>query len=757
VILAALAAFSLAAAPSPAPPGGTGPVRVEAGTVIYDGMTRRYRIEDGVVLRRGLVVLRARTAELDPATGEVNAAGGVLLTDATRVVAAEWVRGVLDGPFQAEGVVAFLKGSRVDLSAATDLEAARSAGANRLSLTARGLEGGSDGRLRLTGARLTLCDCGPGVEPSWSFRAGAADVIPGRRAILSWPVLHVRAPFTNRSIPVFALPWLYVPLGDRQSGLLLPELEQTRATGFLPVLPLFVTLGRSADLTLTPGWAFGPPGGAGELTGAVRGPMARLELRWAPAAGAEGRAEILWVRDAISEPGGASGNRFGLDLQHRQGSVDGLALAADLALDEDGVLHRDLSASSQAREETYQRSSLLAARRLGPVLAEAGTTYLQPLQPAGASGKYGIAGGEVDLADPLAWLSATLPAAAVGPWLATGRAGVARLSPLHGGADLAGRPEVTRLDARLQLEAPFLIAGGLALSPFVRGAALGYTGAGLDASAVAWGLVGATASSEVSRSFGSIRHAVGARAEWRLGTRALGDVSAFPAYDALDRVDPGGGDRILGAAPPGRFHQLRLSLDTRLARAGATLARLGVGRDLDLESGRSADAFVAGALSLGPANAEVSARFPGLDRYGELAARLELGAPRGTRLFARYVSLRGTGSDLQTAGLDVLFDPHAPRVEVSRAGIGAQLSLGPALLGYEAEFPGRAGVDTQRCGADRPLGAFEVKRHVGSFVWDSPCRCFRVAVRVTVDACGHVDGVRGQLEIVRAGERPTVR
>jgi LPS-assembly protein len=766
VILAALAAASLAAA-SPAPPaGGTGAVLVEAGTVVYDGTTRRYRIEDGVVLRRGAVVLRAATAELDPATGEVTAAGGVLLTDATRVVAAEVLRAVLGGSFEAEEVVAFLKAGPVDLSGAAELEAARAAGSNRLSLSARSIRGGTDARLKVSGARLTLCDCGPGVVPTWSFHASEADVIPGDRAILSWPVLHVRAPFTNRSVPVFALPWLYVPLGDRQTGLLLPELEQTSATGFMPVLPLFVTLGRSADLTLTPGWAFGRSRSAGDAEAAVRGPLSRLELRWAPAPDAEGRAELLWVHDADDEPLGAAGHRFGLSLRHRQGSEDGLALAADLSLTTDGVLHRDLTADAFERKARYRRSSLLAAHRAGPALLELGSAYLQPLQPGGASGPYGLAGVNLPLAHPLAWVSATLPATPLGPLLASARAGLARFAPVRGWEDLSGRPEVTRLDARLQLAAPFILASAVALSPFVRGAALAYPGAegadGQGRPAAAWAVAGASASSEVSRAYGAVRHAIGARAEWRLGTPTAGSPPASAAYDLFDRTAAEGtAGALLDAAPPGRFHQLRLSLVTRLTRGGSSLARLEAGQDLDLAAGRASDAFVRGALALGLVRAELLTRFPGpgaerrpaggdgfLDAFSELAASLSVGELHGTEVHATLLSMGTWASGSQLAGLDVLFDPRAVELgPSSRASVGAHLALGPALLGYDVWFPGRASVID-----GRSYGALEALQQAASLSWDSPCRCLRASVRVQLDASGRVSGLKGEIQIARPGE-----
>ena len=287
---------------------------MEAGSVSYEPGTGRYLLEGGAVLRRGAVVLRARTARYDPATSEVVATGDVLLTDATRAVAADGVTAVLGGPFEAKDVVAFLKDGPVALGETESIDAARRVGRNRLSLSGRSMRGDRSGRLKLSGARLTLCDCGPGHAPSWEIRAGEADVIPGKRATLSWPVLYVtpRFLFVDRPVPVLALPWLYVPLGDRQTGLLLPEIASTGATGFAVALPLFVTLGRSADLTLTPGYAFGRSrSDVAKGKPAVRGPdrAARGTL------GAGGRCSGTRRADVAPRPRRRAGRRVGEPLR----------------------------------------------------------------------------------------------------------------------------------------------------------------------------------------------------------------------------------------------------------------------------------------------------------------------------------------------------------------------------------------------------------------------------------------------------------
>ena len=42
-------------------------------------------------------------------------------------------------------------------------------------------------------------------------------------------------------------------------------------------------------------------------------------------------------------------------------------------------------------------------------------------------------------------------------------------------------------------------------------------------------------------------------------------------------------------------------------------------------------------------------------------------------------------------------------------------------------------------GATRELGALHVQQHAASFLWDSPCRCFRLSARVKLNDCDGFD------------------
>ncbi len=758
-LLTALAAAGLiarAAAAVPAvPPGMAGDVQVSADRLTYEGASGRVLLEGNAIVRRGAVVVRARSISWDPTTDEVRASGGVLLTDPTRVLSADAVRAVIGGEIEAEGVLAFVKDRPVDLSGLrTAAEAART-GRNRLTFSGERLHGTAEGRIRLTGARVTLCDCPGGAPPSWEVTAREADIIPGKRAILRGSVLRItpRFLFVERTVPVLPLPWLYLPLGERQSGILLPFVGSTGASGFSVAEPLYLTLGRSADATLTPEYAFGRKR-ADVAAGnpAVRGPGARLELRWAPAEAAEGRVELAWLHDLDAEPGGESGDRWALSGVHGQRLGERTALAAALRLAGDPVWVRDSTPDQLGQSVPYRRSDLLVSHRRDAVVVEAFASYDQPLLPAGeiTGVRYGLLGADVGVASRWGSAAAALVPIPAGPLRLSARAGAARFGPAAGGLDAVGRPAATRADARAEIEAPILLGTVLSVSPFVRGAALGYAfDDARDPAASAWGVAGATVATEISRRFGRLRHAIAPRLEWRAGTRAEGDVIPFPAYDALDRSTAG-----IVPTGIGSFQQLRAAIETRLDAEGTELLRAEMGQDMDLSAGRLAETFAVLAAAAGPVRADAraslfadgrsgptpAARIPSrLDRLSELSASVSVQDRRGDSVRAGFFSIAPGGSGRLVVGMDPLFDLRpAARAEAGGASAGLSAALGNAKLGYDATFFGRA-TNADPChpgeGARRFEGV-ELRQQTGSLSWESSCHCFRILVHAGLNYCG---------------------
>jgi LPS-assembly protein len=602
-LLSLLAAGLLAQPGAAAParsslPGPSGAVETEAGTVSYDAARDRYWLEGGVLVRRGALTLRARAASYDPKTGEIEAVGGVLLTGPGRAVSAESLHLVLDGPYQAREVAAFFKGAPLDLSGSTTPGEAERSGRNRLTVLADRAEGLGE-RFTAEGARLTLCDCLDG-PPSWEIRAGKADIIPGDRAVLSWPVLYLTPRFLliDKPIPVLPLPWLYLPLSSRQTGFVIPSVGRSEVAGWALSLPLFVTLGRSYDATVTFDDAFGPggvstaPGTAIPASGrAVAGLGGSLELRWAPLQGTEGQAKIYALHDRYRYPGGPSdGWRIAATLSHGQRISDGAYLHADAALVNDPLYRQDFAGDLLLRSPEYLRSSLALEQRFADVLVELDAAYLQQIGTVGQTSfasalgqtpvpvpvvPFGLFGGSVPSFHRMPALSATLlPVRLLGPLLLSGGAGLARFAPLEGITDRsvngvgpgergwtgpAGIPGDTwtpgqrlaasRIAARAELRAPVTLAGALSVEPWLRGRAAGYAFAdsARPAQLDGWGVAGVTLSTRLSRAYGAgegrRRHDIEPRVEWRAGSGLAGPALPAYAYDEQDQAP------VLGGAP----------------------------------------------------------------------------------------------------------------------------------------------------------------------------------------------------------------
>jgi LPS-assembly protein len=205
-----------------------------------------------------------------------------------------------------------------------------------------------------------------------------------------------------RSVPVFALPWLYLPLAERRSGLLIPSPRTNSLNGFSLEQPIFLTLGRSYDITFTPGYYTGGgdeahkvwdetrPEGPGEVEireprfNGVKGPRLLTEFRYTPSETMRGRATLGLLHDSrpridprtyqffrqrvdgrqiaarVDEPRGLRGEA---SWQHTQELGDGWYDRVDASFVSDGNYTRDLTADIIAQAFQYLRSTGTVYRR----------------------------------------------------------------------------------------------------------------------------------------------------------------------------------------------------------------------------------------------------------------------------------------------------------------------------------------------------------------------------------------------------------
>jgi LPS-assembly protein len=232
---------------------------------------------------------------------------------------------------------------------------------------------------------FTTCACPDGCRPMLSFTARSIAVTPGETASLTSPV------FRLFSVPVFWLPWISIPLSDRKTGVLFPVANFAGPAGFDIGLPFYVTLGRSADMTLTPHYSFGTNnadnGGVGENSLASRGPGGDFELRWRPSDDAIGQLRVSYLYDtSLRFPSPSTetrGSRGAVTLLHRQELFGGnAAVGLDLVADARYLI--DTAVALPRRNQNYLRSVAGYSVGLGRTGLSFETAYLQNLNPASA-------------------------------------------------------------------------------------------------------------------------------------------------------------------------------------------------------------------------------------------------------------------------------------------------------------------------------------------------------------------------------------
>jgi LPS-assembly protein len=192
-------------------------------------------------------------------------------------------------------------------------------------ITAEKIEKIGEKKLRLSKAKVTTCTQ---PLPYWTFAVSSATVTLERYARM-WNV-RLRA----LRAPVVYLPYLVWPVKkDRAAGLLMPELSTTYERGQVFTLPLFIPLGRSADLTLIPRYF----SDAGLMTG--------FEARFIPNYRGSGVIGGFYINDEV-----ASEKRYRFDYRQTQDFRNGFRMVADVGLVSDSEYYtdfeRDLTSAS---------------------------------------------------------------------------------------------------------------------------------------------------------------------------------------------------------------------------------------------------------------------------------------------------------------------------------------------------------------------------------------------------------------------------
>jgi LPS-assembly protein len=389
---AAIAAVVLCAASLPARPqarsGAAGPeseVELTADRIVYDWEDRKLVLEGHVVATRGPALLRAPRGSLDRRTGILRLEGGVLAVQGRQVLVAEAAVVDLESrSVDLKDATVFLKDRTAPPpQLLTDRAAVRAAGKNALVLTGKRIRRLPSGTLVAEDVTMTPCDCAG--DPDFELASPEVEVTDDR-ARLSSPRLRLLGASLPLLVPVS------LPITERQSGLLFPPFQYTAITGFGTEVPLFLTLGRSYDLTVAPGYFSGSGGDTGPVPGtrAVVGPRLGLQFRYAPVERTGGQLDLDLVRDAKARdsPGGATAGevpsspgrgydsvRGVLRFRHRT-EAPGLVAAAEGSLATDNMFLQDTEIRELDRFLDALRTDAGIARTQGPVAAGVDTTLL---------------------------------------------------------------------------------------------------------------------------------------------------------------------------------------------------------------------------------------------------------------------------------------------------------------------------------------------------------------------------------------------
>jgi LPS-assembly protein len=556
------------------------------------------------------------------------------------------------------------------LLAAKTQDAVRSVGSTTMSMTAGHLKRDDKGDWVVEQLSITPCEC-DFDKPSWHIGTSKTTVdMQADRASMLFPTIYVH------DVPVFWFPWLSMPLSDRQSGLLVPVPTVTALSGFGVQVPVYLTLGRSADLTLTPSYY----AGNWASTYGIAGPRLLTEFRYAPSVGTSGRATLGLIYDVRPQrsptdptvtPDGtpitaaAKLPRRGLRAdglwQHTQSLGHGWYDRVNGAFLSDGYYNRDFVADVLAREAGYLRSTATLFHRGDDHFVGADAIVRQDLSTG-----YSIFDrrGTVNPFDRLPGLTLAVPTKTlVGPLAFSLRAEGVRLAPTYAQTDGPYDPQTgfrvfqpgfrearDRLDVMPRLELAGALGGVLGASAFAAWRQDVWVGElSHDGYQRGYGLFGARLDTELGRTFGSgVRHTIAPSLEVRAVPGVIGAAPPQP-YDEIDLAVPDALPHVQALA------MVRQRLMTKEGGASREWLRLDVGQGAELYNPRLGESFARVSTSFWLARAAATVRVdPMLARLTRISALAAVDDNKGTGAYISYENLLDDGTDRARQPMDLL-------------------------------------------------------------------------------------------------------
>jgi len=769
----ALALIAAGQVPGPPPPAEESQTAVTSDKLDIDERTGKWHLTDKVLLNTGAIEIRTDEMWFDPAEQRAIGRGHVILFQENIVAFADEMDVKLTtGEADLVGGTVLQKRnvSAQALRQAKTREQLEKLGQTTMSVTGRHVRRLGPDHYSVDGIAFTPCDCDP-VKPSWRIKSLHADVMPGERALLTLPVIYIRG------VPLLAFPWLYLPMADRRSGLLIPRWGSARGSFFLEQ-PVFITLGRSYDATISPGYYFGGSDAVG-----VKGPRLQTEFEYAPSVRTKGRATLDLIYDLAPRvaqdltpiPGTQWGLRGSGKLLHEQDLGGGFFDRVDASFVSDGLYAQSLSADLITRETPYTESTAALYRRTAGSYAGFDLGIRQDLRfgygffdTARTAEEFPTHGPnplqrlpEFILDVPESRLSRLLFGSfrveygRLAPLV--GRIGVDPLfapsNPLAIAAPQPGAGYVReqleardRIDFRPRVSLPLDFGRFARLTPYAWYREDLYVGEFTGTTSHrGYPVGGALLETELSRAFptqtGSWRHSLTPSVEIRYVPTVFGRIGTV--YDEIDRAVPADGF-LEGVA------QLSQKLVQSEAAGVRRFIRLDVGQGFDLKAGQAADAFARITGVILPFSAGLVYRYDlRANRLAQVSSNLSFDNGRGLALSIAYDNLVLSGSDNLRRGIDELVGPPAQtameiqpfRAQTITAHAGIRFNFGLGLA-YDInvspqrdtrcnQLPAPAPPPPSFCPADTALTPtpWTILQQVVSVSINPSCDCFRLDVR----------------------------
>jgi lipopolysaccharide assembly outer membrane protein LptD (OstA) len=337
-VACAQAVGSRAAEPAP-------PLELSAESLEYERGRDLFIASGSVVVRRGESRLNADWVAFSPSTGRGVASGEVVVTDGRDTLRTRFVEFDVD---DMQGVL---------------FDASFDVPSGHMRMQGAMIAKTGDQTYSFEKGVFTSCRCpDPEMEDPWRIRAESAELEVGGYGTARDTTFEILG------VPVAWLPWAIYPLKtERQSGLLLPEVELSGRNGFEVGVPIFFAAGDPVNVVATPRWL------------SKRGAKGDLEVEYVAGERSGGRAFGSYIRDGEIDPNSLT-EPFGRNRWSTLGSHDwfgplGTRLKADY-----------LFASDNAFPDDFDELRPWRTARTLPAVASAEGR-------AGASGRFGMVAG----------------------------------------------------------------------------------------------------------------------------------------------------------------------------------------------------------------------------------------------------------------------------------------------------------------------------------------------------------------------------